>query len=133
MAAPGQQPRAQLNSSGTDLMVIASVVGFGLAIVYLAYHVTLLLGMRKVGLALKHNTIARDSLVALILFAVIVVGYIGFMGLAFVTSTRSSSFGWFGILPAIGIFIAVLVMIAFYGSALKKIADYAKSPQWNSV
>lgn len=128
MAAPGQQARAQLNSSGTDLMVIASVVGFGLAIVYLAYHVTLLLGMRKIGFALKHNAIARNSLVALILFAVIIVGYIGFAATSFATSTRSSSFFWLGILPAIGIFITFLVMIAFYGSALKKIADHAKSP-----
>jgi hypothetical protein len=131
--APGRRPGAQLGPVERELITMFGVFGFALGISYLIYNIVLLLGMRRIGFALKDNSIVRNSLVSLILFITLVVSYVSFIGFAFLGAGGPSDSGGFVIFMAIAMFIVFLVMIGFYGSALKRIADYAKSPQWSSV
>lgn len=92
---------------------------------YLIYNIVLMLGIRRIGIALHNDAISRSAMSSLWLFVGCVIA-IPLTAYFLATSMDQPRLGAIQIGAGISAMIAVYIMLDFYAKALKKIAEYAK-------
>jgi hypothetical protein len=92
---------------------------------YLIYNIILMLGIRRIGIALHNNAISRSVMKSLWLFVGCVIA-IPLTTYFLAMSMAQPKPGAIQIGAGISAMIAIYIMLDFYAKALKKIAEYAK-------
>jgi uncharacterized membrane protein len=115
-----------------ELFFTYSIIQIIQNIILLAYNVALFLGMRRIGVILGDSKIKNLSMSALATMITLIMAGMGLTIFGVITAINNkmnqrnnmeTSF----ILLVVGLIVGYLVMIGFYGSALTRIANYAKS------
>lgn len=130
------RPRPQWNSfwslspevDSSGFLSFAKIV---INFIQYAWFISLLIGLQKLGIALKNSSIKKSATVALVIYSIFVgIGFLELMAdMLDVPIQLGHAPQEIKILLTTVVSIGGLVLIACYGIALKKIANYLKSPQ----
>lgn len=100
--------------------------------------ILLMLGLRRIGVALKNSSITTNATIALVVYSI----FVAFLAVMTVLTRTQSMQQGAGAVPGIqgffmvfGLFAIVggLTLLVVYSNTVKKIGDVAKSPQWQHL
>jgi hypothetical protein len=113
------------------------IAQIALSIMQWACAILLMLGLRRIGVALKNSSITRNATIALVVYSI----FVAFLAVMTVLTRMQSmqqgvavrgAAGIEGFFMVFGLFAIVggLTLLVVYSNAVKKIGDVPKAPQW---